>query len=126
MLKALVQEHIDEFEDALDKRLSAKGSGSAARGYFHLMMEHIEKANPAPSGLLAALSEDPELLAPVRQTNRKLLDRLKRDAGDESMVLLLFLALEGMRAQKLFGTEVLTAEETTAVLNRLNSILEPN
>lgn len=123
LLKALVQDHIESFGQALEERVAAGESRPMAAEYFRLAVEELEKAKQPPSGLLAALAEDPELLTPVRQFNRRLLDRMKEGSVDDASVLVLFLALEGLRCQKLFGTEVLSAGERALVLAKLGAML---
>jgi len=121
LLKALVQQYIDDFRAALEERLG-KGSDSLAAEYFAVVMEELQKATPPPSGLLAAMAEDPELLAPIRTFNREMLDRMK-SAGEHHSILLIFLALEGLRCHKVFGTDILNQAECDLVLSRLRSML---
>ncbi|WP_309084976.1 TetR/AcrR family transcriptional regulator [Chelativorans sp.] len=123
LLKALVQQFIEHFEATLNAVGNAAGGGPLARDYFEVALEDLQNARPPSSGLLAALSEDPELLSPVRQFNRKLLDRMKSGSTDYTAVLMLFMVLEGMRCQKLLGTEVLTADERNNLLKRLEAML---
>lgn len=125
LLKALVQQHIDEFETVLNERLQAEDASTVSQEYFRLSLEHMRNAKPPPSGLLAALSEDPELLAPVRRFNRRLLDRMKSESSDPTALLMLFLALEGLRVQKLLGTDILTEKEHTNVLEKLDAMQIP-
>ena len=124
LLKALVQQYIEEFDATLEKRLNRCGGASLTAEYLDLAMQELCKPAPPPSGLLAALSEDPSLLAPVRSFNRRLLDQMKSRSMEEAAVLLLFLVLEGMRAQKLFGTDILTVEERALVLRSLSTMMK--
>lgn len=123
LLKALVQDHIESFDQALEERVGVGQGRPVVAEYFRLAVEELEKTRQPPSGLLAALSEDPELLTPVRQFNRRLLDRMKSGSPDEASVVMLFLVLEGLRCQKLFGTEILSAEERSLVLAKLGTML---
>ena len=78
-----------------------------------------EQALPPPTGVLAALAENPELLVPVSRFKRRLLDRLKANAKDENRALAVFLALEGMRSLRLSDTDRLAPAEREAVLGFL-------
>jgi hypothetical protein len=84
----------------------------------------LEQRQPPPSGMLAAMAENPDFLAPVRRFNRDLLDRMKAGASDEGAALVLFLALEGMRASRLFGVDVLTSAEHEATMATLLDLVE--
>lgn len=123
LLKALVQDYIDKFDLSLSEKAANSQRRSLAAEYLLLAIEALETARPAPSGLLAVLSEDPELLAPVRQFHRDLLDRMKAGSTDETSVLILFLVLEGLRSQKLLGTEVLSQKEKALVIKKLGTII---
>lgn len=123
LLKALVEQFVEKFSYSLDENLQRDGSQSVPLGYFNVTMEEINKCLPPPSGILAALSEDPDLLAPIKKFNRQLLDRIKEGAGDNISFLVVFLALEGIRAQRLFGIDAFSTEERELVLARLVSIL---
>ena len=88
-----------------------------------LAVAKLERETPSSSGLLAALAEDPSLLAPVKEFNRTLLDRMKAGGGDVGAILVLFLVLEGMRAQNVFGTAILEPEERRLVLERVAEMI---
>jgi len=122
LLKALVQQYIDDFRAALEERLE-KGGKSLAAEYFEVVIEELQKKTPPPSGLLAALAEDPELMAPIRAFNREMLDRMKSGGADKS-ILLVFLALEGLRCDNVFGTDVLDRSECDIVLKSLREMLQ--
>ncbi|WP_173934229.1 TetR family transcriptional regulator [Chelativorans sp. Marseille-P2723] len=121
LLKALVQQYIDEFESALADRLQDSNLSEAVE-FIRLSLDDLERAKPPPSGLLAALSEDPEMLAPVRQFNRALLDRMKQNSLNRAALLVAILAVEGLRCQKLFGTDVLSPDERELVLQQISNL----
>jgi AcrR family transcriptional regulator len=123
LLEALVEQHLGEFDAALNEKEKAHGGGpnSLAAAYLELFV--AEQASPPPSGVLAALAENPELLVPVSRFKRRLLDRLKASAKDENSALAVFLALEGMRSLRLFETDIVTPAERDAVLGFLAAML---
>lgn len=124
LMRALVQRFLDEFSAELDDTTGAEreGAGFAAR-YLELALANMEEKTPPSSGLLAALAEDPCLLAPVKAFNRDILDRMKRGAADPGAVLTLFLVLEGLRSQRVFGVEILDEEERRLVFEKIASLL---
>jgi len=123
LLKALVEQFIEKFSITLDEKLEREDSQSVPLEYFKVTVEEIDRCLPPPSGILAALSEDPDLLAPIRNFNRQLLDRIKAGKGDHISFFVAFLALEGMRAHRMFGIDALSPEERELVLERLKTIL---
>ena len=78
---------------------------------------------PPASGFLAALVENPDLLLPVRQVSRRLIDRVRSNASDESSALVVFLALEGLRCLPLLDIDVLTEHERSLVVEKLHDIV---
>lgn len=121
LLEALVEQHLADFGAALNEKekQQAKGLGAA---YLELSNTELQR-QPPPSGMLAAMAENPDFLAPVRRFNRHLLDRMKAGTQDEGAVLVVFLALEGMRASRLFGVDVLSPDEQHAAIAFLTEIL---
>lgn len=118
LLEALVEHHIEAFDTTLAQKEKARGDapGGLLAAYLELVIADFDRKQPPPSGILAAMAENPDFMAPVRQYNRALLDRLKANASNETVALLLFLALEGMRAMQIFGLDVLTLAERDQVV----------
>jgi AcrR family transcriptional regulator len=123
LLEALVEQHLGEFDAALNEKEKAHGGAlnSLASAYLELFV--AEQAEPPPTGVLAAMAENPQLLVPVSRFKRRLLDRLKANARDENSALAVFLALEGMRSLRLFETDIVTPAERDAVLAFLTEML---
>ncbi|HWK63830.1 MAG TPA: TetR/AcrR family transcriptional regulator [Rhizobiaceae bacterium] len=125
LLEALVEHHIETFDSTLTKKEKTRSGERQAllAAYLDLVMADFDRKQPPPSGVLAALAENPELIAPIRDYNRLLLDRLKANAANQTTALIVFLALEGMRAMQVFGLDVLTLEEREAVVTAFQSPL---
>ncbi|WP_370322514.1 TetR/AcrR family transcriptional regulator [Oricola sp.] len=122
LMKALVEKYLEDFRTRLDEATEGEDSNLPVR-YLDLAVAKLERETPSSSGLLAALAEDPSLLAPVKEFNRTLLDRMKAGGGDVGAILVLFLVLEGMRAQNVFGTAILEPEERRLVLERVAEMI---
>jgi AcrR family transcriptional regulator len=118
LLEALVEHHIEAFDTTLSAKQKARGEerNGLLAAYLDLVMADFDKKQPPPSGVLAALAENPDFIKPIRQYNRVLLDRLKANATNETAALVMFLALEGMRAMQVFGLDVLTLQERDEVV----------
>lgn len=125
LLEALVEKHLDDFNVALTgteaRRRSEKNSVLAA--CIELFATEREQCQPPPLGVLAAMVENPELLAPIRRFKRNLLDRMKANAANEDDALLVYLALEGMRSLRLFDADILSLAEQDAALRSLTEVL---
>jgi AcrR family transcriptional regulator len=123
LLEALVEQHLRDFDAALGEKEKAHGGGPNSLAAAYIDMFVAEQAEPPPSGVLAALAENPQLLVPVSSFKRSMLDRLKENARDRNAVLAMFLALEGMRSLRLFETDIVTPAEREAVLAFLAAML---
>lgn len=119
LMRALVQRFLDEFRAELGEPDDTPEGAALAAHYKELVVRALDEQAPPSSGLLAALAEDPCLLEPVKAFNRELLDRMKSGAADPGAVMTLFLVLEGLRAQHVFGTDIISAEERRMVLAKL-------
>jgi AcrR family transcriptional regulator len=124
LLKAIIEDHLRHFEQELgDCREPGGGPANILRAYLEVsMLDCAQKAPPA-SGVLAAIVQHPEMMAPITVFKRQMLDRLKADAGEESMALILFLAMEGLRSLKLFDADVLSVEETDKAVDALRELI---
>lgn len=109
LLKALVADFLERFDQALSAEETAGLPNAVIRAY--LTQFATERArNPQPAaGLLAALAEDPGLLAPVQHYESDFLARIRANATDPQMATLIFYALHGMRAMEMFNIRVLDA-----------------
>lgn len=118
LMRALVETFITEFEAQMNTAVEA-GGGDLLSDYIRLSAIECEETKPGAAGVLAAMAEDPDFLKPIEAFKRRLLDRLKEGSGDFASVLLVFLALEGLRSLKLFEIDVLTNAERDAVIETM-------
>lgn len=124
LLEALVEQHLNEFDAALNdkERERQDQPNSLMAAYLEVFVTELEQCLPPPSGVLAAMVENPDFLAPVRRFNRALLDRMKANSENESDALTVYLALEGMRSLRLFDVDILTPAEREAAIASLAAI----
>jgi AcrR family transcriptional regulator len=125
LMKALVERHLAEIEAATIAATSSPGRPNAVAGAFLQAYREKLACGPArPSGVLAALAENPDLLKPVRAHQLRIVDRMRSSALDLDMSLIAFLAVEGMKALELFEADPLTDEERERVFDSLRRRLE--
>ncbi|MDQ6436960.1 TetR/AcrR family transcriptional regulator [Mesorhizobium sp. LHD-90] len=125
LLEALIVDHLRHFEQELgDHRNEKGGLANILRSYLDVSMVDCARKAPPASGVLAAIVQHPEMMAPITRFKRQMLDRLKADAGEESTALILFLAMEGMRSMKLFNADILSAEETGRAVEALCDLID--
>jgi AcrR family transcriptional regulator len=125
LLQALVEHHLEGTRNELAQKLAATGvcSNSMLRCYLEVFVSEEKRHQPPPSGVLAAMAQNPELLAPIKHFKREMLDRLKENAAEGSNAIILFLALEGLRSLKLFDVDVLTEEEARSAIKTLSEMV---
>lgn len=126
LLEAIVAYHLDMFEEALtEKATGNKGKAdSVIAACVELYEAECRQGMKSAAGFLAALVENPNLLHPVRDVSRRLLDTIRTNASDESAALVVFLAIEGLRLLPLLDIDVLTAEERALALEQLHNMVK--
>ena len=82
------------------------------------------KQNRATHGMLAAMAEEPALLAPVRRFQSAMWERVKASAADAQGLWLLWLAAEGLIFGQLYQVSPLSPEENECIRRRLESEIE--
>ncbi|MVA97403.1 TetR family transcriptional regulator [Nitratireductor sp. CAU 1489] len=125
LLEALVEEHLVEFEAELSNyaACSAGRPNALAASFLAVTRDQDYPQEQQPAGLLAALAKDPSFLEPVLRFNRQTLTRMTATASDPHMVLVAFLAIEGLRLTRLLGLDVLDASERAAAYAKLEALL---
>lgn len=125
LLRALVEEHLAGFENQLAAGVAHRAGrpNALAAAYLSVARDEDEARAEPPSGLLAALAEDPGFLEPVRRFNGEKLKRMLDDAADPDTVLVAFLALEGLRLTRLLDLDVLDKRQRAAAYDRLEKVL---
>ena len=124
LFQAVVANFVDSFDKELVHRKETKAgkSGALLEAYLELFIEDHECRRPPPSGLLAAMAQDPDFLAPVRQYHRTVLDRICQTSSDPAMALVVYLAIQGVRTMNLLDMDVLSDAEFGEVATRLKQI----
>ena len=124
LLEVLVEQHLSRFDAELEERERALKDkpGSLVLAYLELFAAELRQCLPPPSGVLAAMAENPEFLVPIRRFNRDLLDRMKASSRNENVALVVYLALEGIRSLRLFDLDIMTDEERDTAMKALGTL----
>ncbi len=122
LLQALVEDYLEKIEALL-----AEGDEPARPNALILtLLEHFLaewRCKPPAGGLLAALAEDPAILAPVAAFQARVLARLRANAGDPLLVELAFYAIQGWRSGRLLGMHAPSDEELAGFVAALRARL---
>ncbi|NKB83693.1 TetR/AcrR family transcriptional regulator [Ochrobactrum grignonense] len=124
LLEGVVEEYMKEHERAMEVQENLQsGDKTALRVLFDVYRVQADDEPPA-SGILAALVENPDFMIPVRHYHRTLLDRMLKDATDDNLVLITYLALTGLECGRLLDCDIVSDEERHSVICRLEKLLE--
>ncbi|MCO5064521.1 MAG: TetR/AcrR family transcriptional regulator [Rhizobiaceae bacterium] len=119
LMRAMVETFVARVEADLDE--TVKNGGNLLSAFVRITSEECAKPVPGAAGVLAAIAEDPDFLKPVKVFQRRLLDRLQSISADADEVLVIYLALEGLRSLRLFDLDVLTEEEQQRALDAITN-----
>jgi AcrR family transcriptional regulator len=120
LMRALVEHHLAGIDEATREAENHPRQPNAVARAFIVAYRDMAGCQPTrPSGVLAALAENPHLLEPVRAHQVRVVDRIRASAIDLDMSLIAFLAVEGLKALDLFEADPLTTEERNRVLDGL-------
>ncbi|MGE0503065.1 MAG: TetR/AcrR family transcriptional regulator [Rhizobiaceae bacterium] len=111
LFEAMVENYLGAWENALGEREQAGALNGVAAAYLDLFVTEQKRKQAPSSGLIAALAENPDFLAPVKRYERAFLDRMKANSTRPSAMLVIFLALHGLHSMKLLNTEIVTGAE---------------
>jgi AcrR family transcriptional regulator len=127
LLRALVEDHVEDRRAAIEAHapgaLERQDATAAAHGYLAMMRESLCCGEPPPSGVFAAIAEDPEFIAPLRDFRREMLERVFRRLPEPRRAMLLFLACEGMVHLKLTDADSLEPGLCEAAIDEMERLL---
>lgn len=118
LLQALVESYLHRVEAQLDPGVVPAHPDAVILA----VMDHFLQAwsNPPPmGGLLVALAEDPDILAPVAKFQERLLARVRANASDPALAELIFHAIKGWYNSRLLRMHVPVEADLIALLEGL-------
>ena len=124
LLAAVVQSHIDRSAREVDEKLAAAaGPNPLAEALVAAHREEDRTERPPASGVLAAIAQNPDLLDPLRAHHSGTAARLRAESADPDLATIVYLAIEGMKAHRLFGFDAVGAPGEDALLDRMDRLL---
>jgi AcrR family transcriptional regulator len=128
LLQGMLERYVERLENGAEAGASKKklsevrrllAARLAARGD-----RDPDKQRTSSFSMIAAISEQPKLLDPVRAAHKRIWSRLKKTSKDPELALLAWFALEGLLYVDLFATTPLTRTERVKFLRRLEKIAD--
>lgn len=127
LLQAMVARHIDALSAAVETAAqvtAADGRPNAViRAYLMAVRDLISENNKPAAGFLAAISEEPALLDPVRRHHARLVAELERTSDTPELAQIAFLAVEGIRCLRLFDTSPFGDDELMARFDTMIALM---
>lgn len=111
LIQGLIQYYMEQFDKRIDR----------GRWLSSLIEEHFNCDSVDTTcmiGLLAAVAMNQELLQPVRENRRELLEKIY-ELKDPTMGMIICLACYGMSFSNLFGIDVFSKEDMQRIHDRL-------
>lgn len=125
LLRALVEDHVDQLRARMDHYAPGARAGGdglrAMRAYLAATRELFAEFCPAPSGVFAAIAEDPELIAPIRAFHAEM-RALIASCPDPALAAVAFHACGGLIHEKLTG-QGCDEPEADEVFNALGTLI---
>jgi hypothetical protein len=82
------------------------------------------KMKEIATGMLAASSENPRLLEPVRNVVKETLEKLKTNSDDADASLLAWLAAEGLRSMEMHDISPFSDSDRERIVMAINRLLD--
>jgi AcrR family transcriptional regulator len=127
LLQGMIQRLIDEVsseKEALRKHAPPGRNLEARLCTAALLKMRAGKMKDVANGMLAASSENPALLEPVRQVLRKTLDEMKATSDDLDACLLAWLAVEGLNSFEMHDLSPFSEEDRDGIAASITRLLE--
>lgn len=119
LMQALVEQHLQDFQASLEDAHTADSQKNLLRAYIRLSMEECQETEASASWIFSAIAQDPEFLTPIKSFKRQLFERLKTKTPDLQALLVVYLAIEGLRSMTLFEFHALSEDERQILLDAL-------
>ncbi|MGO4706232.1 TetR/AcrR family transcriptional regulator [Microvirga sp. 2MCAF38] len=126
LLQGMIQRMIDEVtaeREALRSKLGGRNLEARLCVNAALKMR-TGKMKEISNGMLAASSENPKLLEPVRQVLQEALEHLKTTSEDPDAALIAWLAVEGMCSLELHDISPFGDVDREKVVTAVNRLLD--
>ena len=122
VLKALLERqmaHFEEFSTAYMAKVSATSANPNLSTQLATIREAATSPNSAALALVAAMVENPSLMALPRELEMKRMEAIKVEAADPDLAMLRWAGALGLMLSSLFGMSPLSKEEHQRLFARL-------
>lgn len=119
VLKALLEHQIRYFDHVPAVRASKGLTGNALAEQIARLREVSHQPYSVAHAIVAALVEEPELLAMSRETSARHAERIKAEADDPELALLRWMAGQGLLLSAMFGMSPFSETERERLFRRL-------
>ena len=125
LVAALVHATLEQFDAATDAVVvrSAGRPGSYARAYAKVTFDPSSNTPEASAGLLAAVTNDIELLTPAIERHAAIQKRLEADGISPTFATLIRLAADGLYLTRAFGLAPPTDAQAAKVLKLILDLI---
>jgi AcrR family transcriptional regulator len=126
LISALVSAALDQFDAATEAVVTrdVKQHGSYALAYAKVAFHARSNTPEACAGLLAAVTNDIELLTPAVGRHAVVQERLKADGISQSCATLIRLAADGLYLTRAFGLAPPTDAQAAQVLRLIEDLIK--
>jgi AcrR family transcriptional regulator len=127
--KALIEGMIQRMTGRFLVRHEAAKTAALANGapmlhaLFRAFFDDKDVDRQVYMGLLAALSENPEMIEPVRQVHQQIRDDVLAHAADPQVARIAMQAADGLHLAEILGLECFSPDERSAIEARLITLV---
>lgn len=123
LLRAMVERHMamvsKSVSEAFEETCRDSKPNALMRAYLTAVARDVCPLSEPPTGMLAAIAEEPELLAPVKAHHVSLVREIRATCETPELAEIAFLAIEGVWQLMMFSVCPFSEEE---ILQRLASL----
>ncbi|MGO4570402.1 TetR/AcrR family transcriptional regulator [Microvirga sp. 2TAF3] len=127
LLQGMIQRLVDEVSSKKEalRRQAPLGRNLEARLCTQALLTMCSngKMKEIATGMLAASSENPRLLEPVRNVVKETLGKLKSTSDDLDASLLAWLAVEGLRSMEMHDISPFSDDDREKIVDAINRLL---
>ncbi|MEH0073568.1 TetR/AcrR family transcriptional regulator [Pannonibacter sp. Pt2] len=127
LLRAMVERHMaiisKSVGEAFEETSRDTKPNALMRAYLIAVARDVCPLREPPAGMLAAIAEEPELLAPVKAHHVSLIREIRATCETPELAEIVFLAIEGVWQLMMFSVSPFTEEEILQRLARLSELL---
>ena len=125
--KAVLAGLLDEMLAEHRERLASVPEGQSSRtlrGHLETVLQAGSTDDDLSMAILAVSASDPNLLDPLRRELSRDVERIRSDAQDDTAAIVLLLAIQGLRFQRLLRLADGDDDQQDAVIDRLKDMID--